>query len=381
MAAASSSTTGGVPPGFRFHPTDEELLHYYLEKKVSFQKFEMDVIREVDLNKMEPWDLQERCKIGSTPQNEWYFFSHKDRKYPTGSRTNRATNAGFWKATGRDKCIRNSYKKIGMRKTLVFYRGRAPHGQKTDWIMHEYRLEDGDDPQGNSNAEDGWVVCRVFKKKNLFKVGSAGGGSSMNSGQQLNTALSNNQSRSFMHRSENQYLAHQHHNKGNQPSFDPELALHQYSHIPAISQYSLFQSQPGLFPTVDHKPQLGFDYSIQLPNNSESPCIMVKQLMSNSRDCESGSESLRYQAANSCEPGSLEVGTCSEPAVAQQMVTGRSEVEVMQQWAMLDRHLVTSDRGDLGNEDSSKGVIFEDINASSSVNQINPLSLRGEMDF
>ncbi|CAH8333868.1 unnamed protein product [Eruca vesicaria subsp. sativa] len=103
-----SSSNGGVPPGFRFHPTDEELLHYYLKKKISYHKFEMEVIREVDLNKLEPWDLQERCKIGSTPQNEWYFFSHKDRKYPTGSRTNRATHAGFWKATGRDKCIRNS---------------------------------------------------------------------------------------------------------------------------------------------------------------------------------------------------------------------------------------------------------------------------------
>ncbi|KAK7841909.1 protein bearskin2 [Quercus suber] len=254
-----ASSSGGVPPGFRFHPTDEELLHYYLKKKVSFQKFDMEVIREVDLNKMEPWELQERCKIGSTPQNEWYFFSHKDRKYPTGSRTNRATNAGFWKATGRDKCIRNSYKKIGMRKTLVFYRGRAPHGQKTDWIMHEYRLEDGDDPQENCN-EDGWVVCRVFKKKNLFKVGNEGG-SIINSDRQLNiNTLSTNQPRTFMHR-DNQYVStRQQHNNGNQPSFEPELALH-YTHIPAAasSQYSLFQSQP-LIPSL--KPLGGgYDYS------------------------------------------------------------------------------------------------------------------------
>ena len=83
----------------------------------------------------------DECRIGSGPQNEWYFFSHKDKKYPSGTRTNRATEAGFWKATGRDKVIfQANSKKIGMRKTLVFYTGRAPRGQKTDWIMHEYRL-------------------------------------------------------------------------------------------------------------------------------------------------------------------------------------------------------------------------------------------------
>ncbi|KAJ3692132.1 hypothetical protein LUZ60_012482 [Juncus effusus] len=153
-----------VPPGFRFHPTDEELLYYYLRKKVAYEAIDLDVIREIDLNKLEPWDLKDKCRIGSGPQNEWYFFSHKDKKYPTGTRTNRATTAGFWKATGRDKAIYiSNSKRIGMRKTLVFYTGRAPHGKKTDWIMHEYRL----DEESSEVQEEGWVVCRVFKKKNF----------------------------------------------------------------------------------------------------------------------------------------------------------------------------------------------------------------------
>ncbi|KAI3469197.1 hypothetical protein Pfo_025860 [Paulownia fortunei] len=168
-----------VPPGFRFHPTEEELLHYYLRKKVAYEKIDLDVIRDVDLNKLEPWDIQEKCKIGSTPQNDWYFFSHKDKKYPTGTRTNRATAAGFWKATGRDKVIYSNCRRIGMRKTLVFYRGRAPHGQKSDWIMHEYRLDDNTHDSTHasnigvdSGPEEGWVVCRVFKKKNYHKASS-----------------------------------------------------------------------------------------------------------------------------------------------------------------------------------------------------------------
>lgn len=47
-----------VPPGFRFHPTEEELLSYYLRKKLAYEKIDLDVIREVDLNKLEPWDIQ-----------------------------------------------------------------------------------------------------------------------------------------------------------------------------------------------------------------------------------------------------------------------------------------------------------------------------------
>ncbi|KAL2520419.1 NAC domain-containing protein 37 [Forsythia ovata] len=151
-----------VPPGFRFHPTDEELVGYYLRKKVASQKIDLDVIRDIDLYRIEPWDLQDKCRIGYEEQNEWYFFSHKDKKYPTGTRTNRATMAGFWKATGRDKAVYDKTKLIGMRKTLVFYKGRAPNGQKTDWIMHEYRLES---EENGPPQEEGWVVCRAFKKR------------------------------------------------------------------------------------------------------------------------------------------------------------------------------------------------------------------------
>ncbi|KAM1037552.1 hypothetical protein EV1_031963 [Malus domestica] len=152
-----------VPPGFRFRPTDEELVDYYLRKKIASKLIDFDVIRDVDLYKIEPWDLEDLCKIGSGDQNEWYFFSHKDKKYPTGSRTNRATKAGFWKATGRDKAIYRGEKfLVGMRKTLVFYKGRAPNGQKSDWIMHEYRLETR---ENGTPQEEGWAVCRVFKKK------------------------------------------------------------------------------------------------------------------------------------------------------------------------------------------------------------------------
>ncbi|KAK8934450.1 NAC domain-containing protein 7 [Platanthera zijinensis] len=112
-------------------------------------------------------NIHKICRIGDEEQHNWYFFSHKDKKYPTGTRTNRASTTGFWKATGRDKPIYLKHKLIGMRKTLVFYKGRAPNGQKSDWIMHEYRLESDENVTQQISKEEGWVVCRAFKKRGL----------------------------------------------------------------------------------------------------------------------------------------------------------------------------------------------------------------------
>ncbi|KAL8217730.1 hypothetical protein R6Q57_021103 [Mikania cordata] len=357
-----TSSKGGVPPGFRFHPTDEELLHFYLKKKIAFEKIDMDVIREIDLNKTEPWDLQERCKIGSTPENEWYFFSHKDKKYPTGSRTNRATNMGFWKATGRDKCIRNTFKKIGMRKTLVFYRGRAPHGQKTDWIMHEYRLDDvidHHDPLNpvSTSCEDGWVICRVFKKRNLFKLGGNEASSVVASAQRANIMY---QARPLSYGlDDHQYLTYDHQQQQHQ-NFDLGLNYtHQYPHLI----------------TTAHKP-LGCGF-VNL-SYEDSP-IMARQLMSGNRECDSGSSENQLDVGyHTCETR-LEVDISGS---TQNMINANVN-ETSNEWGMIDRivssHLVQHN----GDASSTKGVLRyrDDVTSSSSMQPVNQLSLGGGMDF
>ncbi|KAL7135364.1 hypothetical protein ABFS83_11G090000 [Erythranthe nasuta] len=159
-----------LPPGFRFHPTDEELVAYYLNRKINGRKIDLEIIPEVDLYKCEPWDLPGKSLLPSKDL-EWYFFSPRDRKYPNGSRTNRATKAGYWKATGKDRKVNSQARAVGMKKTLVYYRGRAPHGSRTDWVMHEYRLDERE-CEIPTGLQDAYALCRVFKKSlNIPKVG------------------------------------------------------------------------------------------------------------------------------------------------------------------------------------------------------------------
>ncbi|KAF5746404.1 NAC transcription factor [Tripterygium wilfordii] len=184
-----------LPPGFRFHPTDEELVVQYLKRKALCFPLPASIIPEVDVCRSDPWDLPGDC------EQERYFFSTREAKYPNGNRSNRATGSGYWKATGIDKKIATSKgnQVVGMKKTLVFYRGKPPHGSRTDWIMHEYRLVNSDDTQQKMNSTqvgflihfcsnllhfqktqivemkifvqflvlqmENWVICRIFLKK------------------------------------------------------------------------------------------------------------------------------------------------------------------------------------------------------------------------
>eukprot|EP00249_Psilotum_nudum_P024037 c29069_g1_i2 orf=651-3092(+) len=151
-----------LPPGFRFHPTDEELVSYYLRRKICGRQIDYEVITEIDLYKFEPWDLPEISCL-QTKDLQWYFFSPRDRKYPNGSRCNRATEAGYWKATGKDRPVCSGPRTVGMKKTLVYYKGRAPRGERTNWVMHEYRVDD-EECERLCSSQNGFVLCRLFRK-------------------------------------------------------------------------------------------------------------------------------------------------------------------------------------------------------------------------
>ncbi|KAL9275361.1 NAC domain-containing protein [Drosera capensis] len=159
-----------LPPGFRFHPTDEELITHYLSPKVLDSGFTCRAIGAIDLNKCEPWDLPSK-----------YFFPSliSERRWAKRSGTSSACGTGSTQLgleqieqqmldTGKQQAkikIFRGKSLVGMKKTLVFYKGRAPKGQKSNWIMHEYRLDGKFSLQSLSpTAKNEWVICRVFQK-------------------------------------------------------------------------------------------------------------------------------------------------------------------------------------------------------------------------
>ncbi|EOX93111.1 hypothetical protein QUC31_003979 [Theobroma cacao] len=149
-------------PGFRFHPTDEELVGFYLRRKVENRPISIEIIKQIDIYRYDPWDLPRVSTVGD---KEWYFFCIRGRKYRNSIRPNRVTGSGFWKATGIDKpiyTVKEPHDCIGLKKSLVYYRGSAGKGTKTDWMMHEFRLP----PNAKDVAQEAevWTLCRIFKR-------------------------------------------------------------------------------------------------------------------------------------------------------------------------------------------------------------------------
>ncbi|CAI7884847.1 unnamed protein product [Closterium sp. NIES-53] len=163
-APANEDSDSSLPPGFRFHPTDEELLSFYLPRKIGNQPIPLNAIGDIDMYGFEPWELPGKAMVSLNGSDEWFFFASRDRKYLMGTRANRMTSSGYWKATGKDRPVYASRKEgnesqggreegesvkdakigriVGYKKGHVFYKGRAPrHNKKQVLKPGEVRLE------------------------------------------------------------------------------------------------------------------------------------------------------------------------------------------------------------------------------------------------
>ncbi|CAN1855469.1 NAC domain-containing protein 14 [Linum perenne] len=159
--------------GYRFHPTDEELITHYLKLKMNGHDSLVDkVIPEVDVYRSEPSDLPNYSVMGSSSDDQvWYFYCRLDYKYKNSKRANRATESGFWKVTGKPRFIvaRDTGEQIGVKKTLVFfYRARGDAKPvSTDWVIHQYQATTLRPDQTE------YVICKLKNKGECWTKNSA----------------------------------------------------------------------------------------------------------------------------------------------------------------------------------------------------------------
>ncbi|XP_056161484.1 NAC domain-containing protein 14-like [Syzygium oleosum] len=162
-----------MPVGFRFRPTDEELVNQYLKLKKLGNKTVEQIIPEVDVHQLPPWDLpgkiNELSRIKSDG-DEWFFFCRLQNKYPQSKRARRTNDYGSWKPTGKTHKIRTQDKKIilGLKKILVFKIRQSPKNAHTKWVLHEYYLN-ADVTDNVLNDQSDFVLYRL--KKNPDKTG------------------------------------------------------------------------------------------------------------------------------------------------------------------------------------------------------------------
>ncbi|XP_057767548.1 NAC domain-containing protein 83-like [Salvia miltiorrhiza] len=142
-----------LPPGFRFEPTDEEIVFQYLSRKTFSHPLPALVIPELDVFTYDP------CHLPGDGGQDMYFFCNKE-----GRKMGRASECGFWKASGSPKRIICSKKMpiIGIRKSFVFHRRTK---RRTQWIMHEYYLALSQNTHQDLVRIGNWTLCRIFLKK------------------------------------------------------------------------------------------------------------------------------------------------------------------------------------------------------------------------
>ncbi|GAV73413.1 NAM domain-containing protein [Cephalotus follicularis] len=120
------------PEGFRFQPSDIELIVHYLKNKIKGAPLPPNRIHVIDLYLYSPRVLTERFKLLSDSETQWYFLIRRKTRYPNGKRPDQREGNGYWKPAGIDKDIKNGNQRIGHKRSLDFNEGKHLDGERTE---------------------------------------------------------------------------------------------------------------------------------------------------------------------------------------------------------------------------------------------------------
>ncbi|KAK1429210.1 hypothetical protein QVD17_11415 [Tagetes erecta] len=157
-------------PVYRFYPTEEELISFYLVNKLqnhSTRDFHR-VIPVVNVYEHNPTHLPKLAgELCLRDTEQWFFFVPRQEREAQGGRPSRTTASGYWKATGSPTYVYSSDNKvIGVKKTMVFYEGKSRRVKKTIWKMNEYRAIkeefDGSNAFPVPKLRHELSLCRVY---------------------------------------------------------------------------------------------------------------------------------------------------------------------------------------------------------------------------
>ncbi|CAF2086933.1 unnamed protein product [Brassica rapa] len=156
------------PVGFRFYPTEVELISFYLRIQLDGGHATIySLIPILDVFNVEPTQLPNLAgERWQGDREQWLFFVPRQEREARGGRPSRTTNSGYWKATGSPGPVFSPDNRvIGVKKTMVFYIGKAPKGRKTKWKMNEYKaIDETASVSTIPKLRHEFSVCRIYIK-------------------------------------------------------------------------------------------------------------------------------------------------------------------------------------------------------------------------
>ncbi|CAD6256945.1 unnamed protein product [Miscanthus lutarioriparius] len=164
-------------PGFKFKPTDEEIMMRYLRPRAVNEPVPSTFIVDVDILRSNPWDLRDLWR------NTSFVKEYKDGHMETGAIVQQVTDTGGHRqlAGENTEWVMQEYSLV--QAGLTPYPVIGPNGTNNigehsrDAVASTKKKDNLSEAVRNAttsvpkvvpvmiNPDDSWVVCRIYKKK------------------------------------------------------------------------------------------------------------------------------------------------------------------------------------------------------------------------